>query len=94
MNRLAWKLGMDIQLLQSSRMMLNSEGTCACGRVLTTLTPKFILINAVPSLGQMAMAAYCSPCSQRINRVLKNLHKSIYGRGTETAPVEINKKVI
>lgn len=93
MDRLAYKIHMSAEVLHATTALLNSEGTCSCGRVLRKLDAKFILISAAPSAVAMAIAAYCHECSQMINKTLKSCHRVIYGAGTETAPIEIIKKL-
>ncbi len=51
--------------------MRDSDGLCACGRYLSSLDAKFILVNPIMKLGKMAVAAYCFECFNEINDALK-----------------------
>lgn len=93
MDRLAYKIHTSAEVQHVSTFLLNGEGTCACGRVLRKLDAKFILINAIPTVEMMVIAAYCHECSQMINKTLKSCQRVIYASNTETAPVEIIKKI-
>lgn len=88
MNRLAFALQCPAEIAQASTQLLDSEGLCACGRVMRRLDPKFILTNVVPTRLTIIVAAYCQPCSLAINGTLKGIHKVAYHGTTETAPIE------
>lgn len=66
--------------LRTIKDMLDSEGTCACGREMSRVAAKFIFCNAVsqhptrPDLyGSIILSAYCYSCATEINGLLKKL---------------------
>lgn len=63
---------------QVSNHLLSAEGYCTCGRLITTLDAKLVLLTAVPAKGVMIAGAYCLPCSNRINRCLASLKNVVY----------------
>jgi hypothetical protein len=92
MNRLAVKISLPIVVQQICNSIIDSEGTCTCGRVMRRLDAKLVMMTAVPSQGQMVAAAYCLPCSTVINNALRGLRNVTY-TGVETAPLEKIKTV-
>lgn len=60
----------------------DSDGTCTCGRVLTRLSPKFVLCNAILKSptgkldGALILAVYCLSCFNLINQTMKSLRGS------------------
>lgn len=90
MNRQAVVLGTPIEIHQVVHALINTEGTCACGRVMRNIIdPKFILINALPSKSKMIVAAYCKECAVHINAALKRCRQVMHQPGVPTAPVDV-----
>lgn len=84
--RLAYKLRLPLEMQQLGNQMLDSEGFCVCGRLISRLEGKFLLAAVVPSQFTTILAAYCQPCSQVINRTLKSLRSANYMDKTESVP--------
>lgn len=90
MQRLAVKIPIPLVAKQVADHLMDSEGTCTCGRIMRKLDAKLVMMTAVPSKNALLAAAYCLPCSGIINRALASL-KSVVYTGVQTAPVEIIK---
>lgn len=87
MQRLAVKIPLPSEARQIANHLIDSEGTCRCGRVLRKLDAKLVLMTAVPSQSTLLAAAYCIMCSRTINQTLFNLSQAVY-TGAETAPID------
>lgn len=88
--RLAFKLHLPIEMQQLGLQMLDMEGFCQCGRLITRWEGKFLLAAIMPSKEMTTLAAYCQPCAQTINAVLVGLRKSAYVDKTEAvAPLTV-----
>lgn len=83
-NRLAFKLKLPLEMQQLGNQMLDMEGLCVCGRVITRWEGKFLLAPVMPSKEITILAAYCQPCSQVINRTLLSLRTTAYLDKTES----------
>lgn len=84
--RLAYKIHSPPEFQQLTSQMLEMEGFCICGRLIQRLEGKFILAAVTPSNGMTAVAAYCQPCSQVLNRALLGLRKVSFMDNTESIP--------
>lgn len=71
-------LAIPSELGQLIARMRDSDGLCTCGRYLSSLDAKFILVNPVMSKGKMAIAAYCFECFMRVNGALKECRNRGY----------------
>lgn len=71
-------LAMPSELGLLCTKMLDSDGLCACGRYLSSLDAKFILVNPIPSKGKIVVGAYCYSCFSQINSVLKRVKDQAY----------------
>lgn len=71
-------LAMPPELGALCARMLDSDGLCACGRYLSSLDAKFILVNPIPSKGKIVVGAYCYSCFSQINSVLKRVKDQAY----------------
>lgn len=85
MKRLVCQLEMGIDQREIANWLLTAEGLCACNRVLTHTTHKFILGSIPPTSRTMTFAAYCLPCAVEINETFKRLHKIMYGKDVDHA---------
>lgn len=86
-HRLAYKIHTPAELQQLGSQMLDSEGFCGCGRLITRLEGKFLLAAVMPSKSMTTLAAWCQPCAQSINAVLLRLHKKTrFMDNTESVP--------
>lgn len=71
-------LAMPMELGARIERMINSDGLCACGRYLSSLDGKFILVNPIPSKGKIVVGAYCYDCASHINKTLKMCKDAAY----------------
>lgn len=89
MKRQAEMIATPIEVHQVVMSLMNSEGTCACGRVMRNVVdPKFVLINAMPSQAKMIVAAYCKMCAVHINAALKRCRQVMHQSDITTEPIE------
>lgn len=87
MKRQVEVIATPIDVHQVIHSLMNSKGTCTCGRVLSSIDAKFILINALPSQSKMIIAAYCFNCANHINHAIK-LCRSVIQPTVYTEPVD------
>lgn len=93
-HRLAYKLRLPIEMQQLANQMLDTEGFCACGRLIGRWEGKFLLAAVMPSKEMTTLAAYCQPCSQMINGVLIKIKKTSYTDKTEAVyPLSVPRKI-
>lgn len=91
--RLAFKLHLPAEMQQLASQMLDMEGFCHCGRLITRWEGKFILAAVVPSKETTIVAAYCQPCAQIINQALHSLRKATYVDKTEAInPLQVPRQ--
>ena len=93
-HRLAYKIHLPIEMQQLGSQMLDSEGFCACGRLITRWEGKFLLAAVMPSVAETTLAAWCQPCAQVINATLKRLHKTSFMDKTESVPSAQVPKIV
>lgn len=88
--RLAYKLKLPIEMQQLANLLLDTEGFCACGRLIGRWEGKFLLAAVMPSKEMTTLAAYCQPCSQILNSTLIRISKTNYMDKTESiSPLKI-----
>lgn len=81
--RLILAVPLSSEQAQVTKHLMDIKGTCACGRILKGLDPKFVLgqINStyagVPDAkNTLVIAVYCHSCFLKINGLFKDLKNS------------------
>lgn len=81
--RLILAVPLSNEQAQVTKHLMDTIGTCACGRILKRMDPRFVLgqINSVYSAVQdakntLVICIYCQDCFLKINGMFKELKNS------------------
>lgn len=74
--RLILAVPLSNEQAQATKHLMDAPGTCACGRILKRMDPKFVLgqINSIyasvrDAQNMLVIAIYCEECFHKINNL-------------------------
>lgn len=86
--RLILAVPLSNEQAQTTKYLMDTPGSCACGRSLKPLDRKFVLgqINSVYSAMQdakntLVICIYCEDCFHKINNLFKVIKNSFLNKG-------------